>query len=403
MKLVVAQSDLSLALKQLKKTVCTRPSHADLTYVKVFLSGGVAFQTINIDAPCKFSTTATLNQAHVDNYSDNFYAEFHAFNNAVSCLEKNEAVVISFDGNGGLKVEGANSKASFSVQCKDGSTLWDGSTLFRQGDKKVLNVQSSSLFRLISSTAFAASRDAAKQILTGVHFDLAGNKLTAVATNGHIMPVMTVGNEVETDESEVEFTVFYKEAQEIAKLLKNKKVSPLTSLDIYKDYVDVSFSVGHVGFSYSLEMPVGTYPNYRQLFPDSFTKEASFNHKTLSQSLEGASKVAKGWNNVAKFTFAEAPSDDKVEISAVSGFESDENHTTYNNFIDTVNNCGDFVIAFNATYLIDGLKAISPLGKTNEVILHSNAPTTPAILVPAESVEGTEYKYLVMPVQVRRS
>lgn len=401
MKLVVAQSDLSLALKQLKKVVCTRPSHADLTYVKVSSSEGISLQAINIDAPCKFSATVTLSQAHVEDFSDSFYAEFHTLNDAVSCLEKNEAVVISFDDDEVLKVEGANSKASFSVQHKAGGTTWDGSTLFRQGDKKILKVQSNSLCKMINATIFAASRDHAKQILTGVHFDLAGNKLTAVATNGHIMPMMTVENEVETDESEAELTIFYKEAQEIAKLLKNKKVSLLTSLDVYKDHVDVSFSVGHVGFNYSLEMPVGTYPNYLQLFPDSYKNQATFNVKTLSQSLEGASKVAKGWNNVAKFTFAEAPLDDKVEISAVSGFESDENRTTYSNFIDTANNCGNFQIAFNAGYLIDGLKAISFLGKVDGVTLYSNAPTTPAIVVPSEPIDGTEYKYLVMPVQVR--
>lgn len=398
MKIVVAQSELALALKQIKKGICTRPSHVDLSFVKVFASAGaVNFQAINIDAPCKSGIVTSLHQAYTEEFTESLYVDFYTFNDAVSCIEKNEAVVISFDPADGLKVEGADSKATFSVQYKEGGTTWDGSDLFRQSGKKILSVQSNTLYQLIGGVTFAASRDAAKQILTGVHFNLSGNKLAAVATNGHIMPWMTVEGEVETDESDVEFTVFCKDIQEIAKLLKNKKVSQLTTLGIYKDYVKVEFSVGQVSFEYSLEMPAGTYPNYQQLFPDSYKNQATFNLKELSQALEGARKVAKGWNNVAKFSFSEG----EVEISAVSGFESDENRVTYSKTIDAVNGCDSFVIAFNATYLIDGLKAISSLGKLNEVTLYSNAPTTPAILVPTNVVEDVEYKYLVMPVQVR--
>jgi DNA polymerase-3 subunit beta len=34
----------------------------------------------------------------------------------------------------------------------------------------------------------------------------------------------------------------------------------------------------------------------------------------------------------------------------------------------------------------------------DQVVLHSNAPTTPAILTPAD---GAKFTYLVMPVQIR--
>jgi DNA polymerase-3 subunit beta len=51
-------------------------------------------------------------------------------------------------------------------------------------------------------------------------------------------------------------------------------------------------------------------------------------------------------------------------------------------------------IAFNVRYLLDGLKAMS----SEQVTLHCNAPTTPAVLRPLDEAEFT---YLVMPVQIR--
>jgi DNA polymerase III subunit beta len=51
-------------------------------------------------------------------------------------------------------------------------------------------------------------------------------------------------------------------------------------------------------------------------------------------------------------------------------------------------------IAFNVRYLLDGLKAMA----AEQVVLHCNAPTTPAVLRP---LDDTSFTYLVMPVQIR--
>jgi DNA polymerase-3 subunit beta len=55
-------------------------------------------------------------------------------------------------------------------------------------------------------------------------------------------------------------------------------------------------------------------------------------------------------------------------------------------------------IAFNVRYLLDGLKAMA----CEEVVLHCNAPTTPAVLNPAAAgPDDADFTYLVMPVQLR--
>ena len=52
-------------------------------------------------------------------------------------------------------------------------------------------------------------------------------------------------------------------------------------------------------------------------------------------------------------------------------------------------------IAFNVRYVLDGLKAMD----ADRIRLQCNAPTTPAILSPAD--DGSGLTYLVMPVQIR--
>jgi DNA polymerase-3 subunit beta len=46
-------------------------------------------------------------------------------------------------------------------------------------------------------------------------------------------------------------------------------------------------------------------------------------------------------------------------------------------------------------YVLDGLKAMG----SDRVVLHCNAPTTPAVLKPEGDSEA--FTYLVMPVQIR--
>ena len=99
--------------------------------------------------------------------------------------------------------------------------------------------------------------------------------------------------------------------------------------------------------------------------------------------------LADQHNNVVKFS--SQPDDGVVLISADaqdvgSGSESLAAELS-----------GDAIqIAFNVRYLLDGLKAM--VG--DRIVLHCNAPTTPAVLRPQQE-EQDGFTYLVMPVQIR--
>ena len=133
----------------------------------------------------------------------------------------------------------------------------------------------------------------------------------------------------------------------------------------------------------------GTYPNYRQLIPDGFNRSLAMDRRALVAALERIAVLADQHNNVVKFS--SQPDDGVVLISADaqdvgSGSESLAAELS-----------GDAIqIAFNVRYLLDGLKAM--VG--DRIVLHCNAPTTPAVLRPQQE-EQDGFTYLVMPVQIR--
>ena len=132
----------------------------------------------------------------------------------------------------------------------------------------------------------------------------------------------------------------------------------------------------------------GTYPNYRQLIPDGFTRTISLDRRALIAALERIAVLADQHNNVVKFSTQ--PEDGVVQLSADAqdvGRGSESLPATLT---------GDAMqIAFNVRYLLDGLKALG----SDQVVLHCNAPTTPAVLKPDGETES--FTYLVMPVQIR--
>ena len=108
----------------------------------------------------------------------------------------------------------------------------------------------------------------------------------------------------------------------------------------------------------------------------------------LVAALERIAVLADQHNNVVRFSTE--PDQGMVQISADaqdvgSGSES----------IPAVLSGEAMQIAFNVRYLLDGLKAMA----ADRVVLHCNAPTTPAVLKPEE--DSDRFTYLVMPVQIR--
>ena len=205
------------------------------------------------------------------------------------------------------------------------------------------------------------------------------------------MAVALIGNEeyIENkdnsllNEGDLSVTIPTRSLREIEKLVSLK--SSEKSIKLFYDKGQVVFiSSNQIITTRTLE---GTYPNYSQLIPDTFSKIFNFNTKRLIDALERIAVLADQQSNVVKIKL------DNTDSASISADAQDIGNA--NETIPVSYSGENFDIAFNVRYLLEGLRVIS----SENVLLKCNLSTTPAVFVPEDNLNS--FTYLVMPVQVR--
>jgi DNA polymerase-3 subunit beta len=253
-----------------------------------------------------------------------------------------------------------------------------------------IRLQADALVKGLRATLFASSGDEAKQLLTGVHLRLDGSGLECAATDGHRLAMLQLDDaakaaprDEDTEEEPFAVTVPARSLRELERLLSGRQSEEPLSLFCDRGQV-VFLWADQVLTSRSLD---GTYPNYRQLIPDSFARRIVVDRRALVSALERVAVLADQHNNVVKLSAEPGQGQLVVQADAQdvgSGSEALAAEVG-----------GDAIqIAFNVRYLLDGLKAMA----ADQVALSCNAPTTPAVLTP---IDESRFTYLVMPVQIR--
>ena len=253
-----------------------------------------------------------------------------------------------------------------------------------------LNIDPSSFLKALKSTTFATSNDESKQLLTGVNFTFKKNYLESASTDGHRLAVALIGNKENIekdnsnlDEGDLSVTIPNRSLREIEKLVTLR--SSENSIKLFYDKGQVVFiSSNQIITTRTLE---GTYPNYSQLIPDTFSKILNFNTKKLIDSLERIAVLADQQSSVVKFKV------DNTDLVSISADAQDIGNAKES--IPVSYSGENFDIAFNVRYLLEGLRVIA----CENVCMKCNLPTTPAVFVPEDNLNS--FTYLVMPVQVR--
>jgi DNA polymerase-3 subunit beta len=313
------------------------------------------------------------------------------FGDIVSRLSSDSPLTLA-DSENGEQVELTSLSGSYQIRGLPAEDFPD-LPLVQSGTPIRLNAES--LVRGLRATVFASSADESKQLLTGVHLRLDGNGLECAATDGHRLAVLRLphvdlqaadadGSGELSDGEPFDVTVPARSLRELERLLSSRPGAEPLSLFCERGQV-VVLRADQVLTSRSLE---GTYPNYRQLIPESFQRRSSLDRRAFLAALERVAVLADPHNNVVKISCD--PDRSQVVISA----DAQDLGQASEALAATIS--GEAIqIAFNVRYLMEGLKAMG----SEQVVLQSNGPTTPAVLVPFD--DDTAFTYLVMPVQIR--
>ncbi|MGT2887833.1 DNA polymerase III subunit beta [Streptococcus didelphis] len=232
---------------------------------------------------------------------------------------------------------------------------------------------------IITETAFAASTQESRPILTGVHISLSNNtEFKAVATDSHRMSQRLLS----LDKSATNFDV----------VIPSKSLREFTSVftdDI--ETVEIFFSQSQILFrsehiSFYTRLLEGNYPDTDRLLMNQFETEVVFNTHSLRYAMERAFLISNATQNGTV----------KLEITKddVSAHVNSPEIGKVNEELDIVEKSGEELrISFNPTYLIDALKAL----KSETVRIRFVSPVRPFTLIPGDDEEG--FIQLITPVR----
>jgi DNA polymerase III subunit beta len=244
----------------------------------------------------------------------------------------------------------------------------------------------------------AASSDDARPLLTGVLIAAEGDGVRLVATDSYRLAMRDIdGSDVFSESSQIlvparalaelqKLSVLGMTAKDGGSAASAKEGDgtdgsrPTIGLSI-GDH-DVTFTAGEV--KVSTRLLDGSYPDYRQLIPAEYPNQLHVGKDSLLDALRRVRLLVR--DNTTPVRLSMRPGG--VDLTVVSQEVGDASET-----VDADFEGNELTIAFNPTYLIDGVEAVTG----DEVLLETVDATKPATV---RAAEEASFRYLLMPVRV---
>ena len=260
----------------------------------------------------------------------------------------------------------------------------------------------------VSQTAVAAGRDDTLPSLTGVRIEIEGDTLTLISTDRYRLAVRELRWSPAKPDLSAAVLVPAKALTDTARSLTTAAEVSIALALPGEDAAPGAGARGQYGGLYgagyhgggdgmigfeaggrrtTTRLLSGEFPRYRTLLPSVVSATAEVSTSLLAESVRRVALVAER-NTAVKLTFAgdqltlEAGTGDEAQADEVieAGFDGDE-----------------LTIAFNPTYLLDGLTAMD----SDITRIAFTEPGKPALLTGKPGPDGSpDYRYLLMPFRL---
>lgn len=240
--------------------------------------------------------------------------------------------------------------------------------------KKIV-LHQSVLKKLLLSVQYAMAQQDVRYYLNGVLLIIEGNKIKAVATDGHRLAFNA--GVIGGDHEKKEIILPRKAVSELCKLLSDTD-----------DEVEVEFSTQQVKVSFSginliSKVIDGKFPDYDRVIPK-YSNHLSMNRVLVQQALQRAAILSNEKFRGVRFILTEK------NLSIIS---SNSEHEEAQEEIETEYHGEALDIGFNVNYLMDGLNNIS----SEEVVFSFGDPNSSILIT---TTENQDFRYVVMPMRI---
>ncbi len=225
----------------------------------------------------------------------------------------------------------------------------------------------------------AASSDDARPLLTGVLVTSDAGAVRLVATDSYRLAMRDLRGVAGLAEQDILVP-----ARALAELQRVPagNAADGASIAVAMGSNEITFVVGDVRISSRLLE--GSYPDYRQLIPEHYPNRLHVGKESFMGALRRVRLLVRDNTTPVRLSMRSGG----VDLSVVSQEVGDANETVDGDFSGE-----DLVIAFNPSYLLDGVDAVLD----DEVVIETAEPSRPATV---RGAEHDDYRYLLMPVRV---
>ncbi len=365
MKFSINQSEIARAVSTASKGVSTRSTLPVLSGILVEASGDeVVFQATDLEQSIRYRVAALVEEEGATVIPGKLAGD----------IVKNlpdAAVTVETDGTSAT-ISCASS--TFSVNALDPADF----PSFPEVDvSQTVEIPFDAFSSMVRRVGRVVSRDESRAILTGILVTVEGEDVRMVATDSYRLAVGS-------------FSLPAPAANGFEAVISGSFMSGIASLDRSEDPVSVSLSENQIVVSYQSTVFVsrrieGKFPNYRQLLPSSHALRVGMNREKLSAAVKRASVLGSPSSPI-RFDISVASRTVQLSIAQQDVGSARE-------IVSCTGEGADIEIAFNCSYVLDGLSAVG----TETVYLEAVSPTKPGIFMAGER---DRFLYLVMPVRV---
>ena len=236
-----------------------------------------------------------------------------------------------------------------------------------------LKFKQSDCKRMLSQISYAVSIEDSRKVLHGILCSVRDSSATLVATDGKRLALAEKMAE-ELSGNDGDSIVPLKAVLETRRLLDGDEAITLELGERQARFVTDSFEL-------STKLIEGTYPNYRQVIPSSFSKTVVVNTNAFLQKIELVSQALSDNNSFIIFTFE----DNKLELQA-SSTEYGEGR----DYMEIEYRDERIEVSFNPLFIADPLRNISD--ETVSIKINDSFSQV--------AIEGGEgFLYVIMPMR----
>lgn len=239
------------------------------------------------------------------------------------------------------------------------------------------------LANMISRTIFAISMEESRFTLNGALLLLKPTGIVMVATDGHRLAMVETEIELPSIVGQYRALMPRKAMGEILKL--SGEAGPDATIQFAGDDNHLFFRLGErLLLSRKL---TGNFPDFERVLPKEHPHAIALNRDELRGAVERVSQFSDERSKAVRVKFS--PTELSIHSSLSDTGESEETLAAEYS--------GEAMeIGFNATYMLEFLRVVAD----EQVTLLVRDPNSAGELRPASPVEGSSYRYVVMPMRI---